>query len=143
MRRLVIAAVLLASPAVGLAGSSAIAAKAGSPSIECRVFHRPAVTSEPRRGPVIRLSAAHRIATTRAGQFGLRATVGTEPGERPLSAVSVRVWERRTGRAVASTLHQFGRSGPSNYFTGGHGFTGLVYAYSPSGAELQYYCRTV
>jgi hypothetical protein len=38
---------------------------------------------------------------------------------------------------------QFLESGPSNQFNGGNGFTGLVYAYLTSGAELQYFCRAL
>jgi hypothetical protein len=143
MRRLLPAAVLLASAVVGLAGSSATALRVGNLQIECRTAHRPTVTTAPRPGPVIRLSAVRRAVTARAGQFALRTTVGVEPGERDPSALSFRVWGRRTGKPVASTLHQFSGPRPSNQFAGGHGFTGLVYAYLPSGAELQYYCRAM
>ena len=143
VRRSLLAAVLLASTVVGLSGSSAVASRVGTWRIECRLAHRPTVTTAPRPGPVIRLSAPHSAATVRAGLFGLRATAGIEPGESDPSGLSIRVWGRRTGKPVASTLHQFGRAGPSNQFTGGHGFTGLVYAYLPSGAELQYYCRSI
>jgi hypothetical protein len=143
VRRSLLAAILLASTVVGLSGSSAVASRVGTWRIECRLAHRPTVTTGPRPGPVIQLSAPHSAATVRAGLFGLRATAGIEPGESDPSGLSIRVWGRRTGKPVASTLHQFGRAGPSNQFTGGHGFTGLVYAYLPSGAELQYYCRSI
>lgn len=144
MAKVLVAMVCLGTAAVGLVGSSAvIASPEGAVRIECRMFHRPAVTKVVRDGPVFRLSAARRIATGRAGQFRFRATAGAEPPGGDPRALSIRVWGRRSGRPVASTLHQFGPAGPSNQFAGGHGFTGLVYAYLPSGAELQYYCRAI
>jgi hypothetical protein len=59
---------------------------------------------------------------------------------------ALRVWVTPTGddRALVSHLFELSPdSGPINQFSGGHGFTGLNYAYDPvSGAELQYWCET-
>jgi hypothetical protein len=77
----------------------------------------------------------------RAGAFAFRATIGAGPGEP--GVLSIRVQSRSGGKPVASGLYQFLESGPSNQFNGRHGFTGLVYAYLTSGAELQYFCRAL
>ncbi len=65
---------------------------------------------------------------------------GAQDGERAL-----RLWVTPTGEqgVIVSQLFQLAvDSGPDNQFVGGHGFTGLSYAYDPvSGAELQYWCE--
>jgi hypothetical protein len=59
---------------------------------------------------------------------------------------ALRLWVTPSGEesVIVSQLFQLPlESGPSNQFRGGHGFTGLNYAYDPvSGAELQYWCET-
>lgn len=66
---------------------------------------------------------------------------GREDGERAL-----RLWVTQTAEPepLVSHLYQLPEDGwPVNQFVGGHGFTGLMYAYDPvSGAELQYWCAT-
>ncbi|MGE3962059.1 MAG: hypothetical protein AB7F65_10290 [Dehalococcoidia bacterium] len=66
---------------------------------------------------------------------------GREDGER-----SLRVWVTRTAEPepLVTHLYQLPEDGwPRDQFVGGHGFTGLNYAYDPvSGAELQYWCAT-
>jgi hypothetical protein len=65
---------------------------------------------------------------------------GRVDGER-----SLRLWVTPTGAedVLVTQLYQLPEdSGPTNQFVGGHGFTGLNYAYDPvSGAELQYWCE--
>jgi hypothetical protein len=67
-------------------------------------------------------------------------STGANEGERAL-----RLWVTPTGEqdVIVSQLFQLPvDSGPDNQFVGGHGFTGLSYAYDPvSGAELQYWCE--
>jgi hypothetical protein len=67
-------------------------------------------------------------------------STGAQDGERAL-----RLWVTPTGEqgVIVSQLFQLSvDSGPDNQFVGGHGFTGLSYAYDPvSGAELQYWCE--
>ena len=109
--------------------------------IRCSFAHRPSVTKDVRFGPVIQLSNSRRTVRGRAGAFAFRATIGPGPGEP--GALSIRVQSRSSGKPVASGLYQFLEPGPSNQFNGGHGFTGLVYAYLASGAELQYFCRAL
>lgn len=57
---------------------------------------------------------------------------------------ALRLWVAETGKDVEllGQLYQLQQeSGPQNQFVGGHGFTGLNYAYHPtSGAELQFWC---
>lgn len=140
MRTYGVPAGLVVAAVVAVIPNSAVARGDAALRIRCEMFHRPAVTMAVRRGPRFELSDSHPAVTGPAGAFGFRATIGDEPGSKH-EAISVRIWGRRSGKPVASTLHQFGPAGPSNQFGGGHGFTGLVYAYLPSGAELQYYCR--
>lgn len=57
---------------------------------------------------------------------------------------ALRLWvtENSAGRELFRQLYQLPQdAGPQNQFIGGHGFTGLNYAYHPtSGAELQFWC---
>jgi hypothetical protein len=57
---------------------------------------------------------------------------------------ALRLWVTEAGGNVEllSQLYQLAQdSGPQNQFVGGHGFTGLNYAYHPTtGAELQFWC---
>lgn len=68
-------------------------------------------------------------------------TAGRVGGERAL-----RLWVTPTGedRELVAQLFQLPEDdGPTDQFVGGHGFTGLTYAFDPvSGAELQYWCET-
>ena len=65
---------------------------------------------------------------------------GQIDGERAL-----RLWVTPTGEEeeIVAQLYRLPQdNGPDNQFRGGHGFTGLTYAYDPvSGAELQYWCE--
>jgi hypothetical protein len=132
---------LVGALAVGAAVTSGALFGKADPRIRCTFAHRPSVTKETRLGPVVQLSNSRRTVRGRAGAFAFRATIGAESGEP--GALSIRVQSRSTGKPVASGLYQFLEAGPSNQFDGGHGFTGLVYAYLPSGAELQYFCRAL
>ena len=56
-------------------------------------------------------------------------------------SVIVDVTDRGTREIVTRGLYQLRRDAlPPDSFEGGHGFTGLLYSYHPSGAELQHIC---
>jgi len=57
-------------------------------------------------------------------------------------ALALRVTPVGSDQPLTAQLYQFAPGvAPQNEFLGGHGFTGLGYAYHPaSGAELQYWC---
>ncbi|MDQ4077406.1 MAG: hypothetical protein M3220_14315 [Chloroflexota bacterium] len=65
-------------------------------------------------------------------------------GERPPRERSLRlaVVDSVSGQELGAQLYQLSLTeAPRNEFRGGHGFTGLAYAYHPeTGAELQYWC---
>jgi hypothetical protein len=71
--------------------------------------------------------------------FHAAYSTGTSNRER-----SLRLWVtgNDSGMELFRQLYQLPLdSGPTDQFIGGHGFTGLNYAYHPqSGAELQYWC---
>jgi hypothetical protein len=131
----VIAALGLASCS-GTGESNAGGAALGF-SIECSVFHRATPTSR-LRGKRVRLPGQNRQADVRAGPFGFSATFQLDPGEP--ATLSLEVLDRARKQTLARGLYQFRPSHPANQFRGGHGFTGLVYTYLPSGAELQHFC---
>lgn len=72
--------------------------------------------------------------------FHAEYTTGASDGERAL-----RLWVTPTAddEVIVTQLFQLPQDAtPANQFAGGHGFTGLTYAYDPtSGAELQYWCE--
>ncbi len=75
-------------------------------------------------------------------EFHAEYTTGGVDGERAL-----RLWVTPTAEeeVIVSQLFQLPQdAAPVNQFVGGHGFTGLTYAYDPvSGAELQYWCEAI
>jgi hypothetical protein len=116
---------------------------AGSPAgpqatrIECQLFHRVAVTREVRTGPIIRVSSQRPTARVQAGAFTFLAKLLAEPGylQQP-SALSIRISRRTTGKVIAAALYGHFKNDRAD-----HGFTGLLYTYTPSGAELQHFFR--
>jgi hypothetical protein len=140
MRVALSALAIAATGTVALGGGAAESGQVSSLRIDCRFAHRPSVTVDVRPGPRIVLSSNRRRVGAFVGPFAVNATTGAMLGSEP-GALSVRVSGRGSRKPVASTLHQFRADRPVNQFAGGHGFTGLVYAYLPRGAELQYYCR--
>ena len=73
-------------------------------------------------------------------EFHAEYAPGLDDNERAL-----RVWVTPTASEQLLSLQLYQLpidEGPTNQFVGGHGFTGLNYAYDPvSGAELQYWCE--
>jgi hypothetical protein len=111
-------------------------------SIVCTAAYRIS-TSEPLTEPdTIRLEDTDTVQSLPYIYLELHAqyTAGRVDGERAL-----RLWVTPTGEdtEVVSQLFQLPTDrGPTDQFRGGHGFTGLTYAYGPvSGAELQYWCE--
>lgn len=112
------------------------------PSIACHTAYRVSVTQPLTEVDTLRVGAADASQSMPYIYLTLHAeyTAGTLDGER-----SLRLWVTPTAddEVLVQHLYQLpSDSGPTNQFEGGHGFTGLTYAYDPtSGAELQYWCE--
>jgi hypothetical protein len=107
--------------------------------IECKLFYRGDVTRGVRTGPVIRLSNRRRAARVQVAAFIFLAKLLAEPfptAEPP--SLSIRISHSKTGKVIAAALYE----GVTNNHYATHGFTGLLYSYTPQGAELQYFCRS-
>jgi hypothetical protein len=109
--------------------------------VECKLFHRPAVTRQLRVGPTIRLSTRRRTARVRAGSFAFVVKLLSEPANAEPTSLSIRVTQRMRRKTIAAGLYQ--KIAKNMYDRTRHGFTGLLYAYTPTGAELQYFCRSL
>ncbi len=115
-------------------------AKAGK--IECHAAYRASVTVPIEREETITFTDSDAQQSISFADLDWHAQYGTGEldGERGLV-----LWVTATGQPdrLISQLYQLPlESGPQNQFRGGHGFTGLNYAYHPeSGAELQYWCE--
>lgn len=146
---LLIFAAILMSSCGGATPTEESAARASA--IVCSTAYRVAQTEPPTEVDTMRLTDADADAAA-AGGMGATAEMpyiyltlhaqywsGAADGERAL-----RLWVTPTAseELIVSQLFQLPtESGPTNQFRGGHGFTGLNYAYDPtSGAELQYWC---
>jgi hypothetical protein len=70
--------------------------------------------------------------------FTFAAKLFAEPANAESTSLSIRI-SHRTGRVIAAALYQH----VTNNDHAGHGFTGLLYAYTPRGAELQYFRRSL
>lgn len=132
--------VLLGSALAGCAGAATNPPKAAA--IVCHTAYRESQTEPPMSEETMRFTnedAAQSIPYVYLELHGQYAT-GQADGER-----SLRLWVTSPGEeeVIVTQLFQLPRdSGPINQFSGGHGFTGLTYAYDPtSGAELQYWCE--
>jgi len=137
MKRLMMLA-LVAAVMTGCASASG-----GPPAeIACEVSYRPSVAVPIQESRTITVSPENREEAVAAKfqDLSFQAAYTVPPTESPALLVSVLSHE---GRTVTSTLYQIPREGRMvNQFSGGHGFSGLVYVYAPaSGAELQYNCR--
>lgn len=133
MRR--IAALIL--PGLLLAACSSPAGGRGIPGhVLCEVMYR-------HDGLTSNQSVKVTTADPQKVQFAdlaFEARYSTPQTESPALAVTVVTPD---GQPVVNTLYQLDRTRPPvNQFAGGHGFTGLVYAFAPSGAELQFFCQT-
>lgn len=108
--------------------------------IECQAFYRPSVGQAPDDGMVITLGGQGDSGTAEYADMVFDVRLSDDPGEGP--ALIIAVTAKDGGEQILRQLYQIDRAkGLHNQFIGGHGFTGLVYAYHPvSTAELQFFC---
>jgi hypothetical protein len=118
---------------LGACGGGAGSEAAG---LRCSVAHRES-TSQAVEGQQEHRLGPGESADVAFGDLRWTARHDDDPGEGP--ALLVQVEER--GEPLATALFQLGRR-VRDQFRGGHGFTGLQYAYGASGAELQWWCRS-
>ena len=111
-------------------------------AIECHAAYRSSVTTAIEREETFMLSSAEPDAKIAFADLELSAVYFS--GERSGESRSLRVAVTPAGSSseLAAQLYQLSKAvPPQNEFIGGHGFTGLAYAYHPvSLAELQYWC---
>jgi hypothetical protein len=127
---------------------SSTAAQAATPSVPassgqsfvCKAFDRPSVYDSVKPVGEIRVSSPDdRSITSALFRFRVLYWNDRYDGRSFLTYV----YSKTSGKLIEESLFQLDRaSGPLNQFSRGeHGFTGLRYVYTPSGAELQYWCR--
>lgn len=134
------AALLLATVAVAAGcggGDDDGSASSEAAPLTCHTASRPAVTEPIDDERVVEL-AAEEGAVHDHGRLVWHAEHSVDPGEG--EALVVRV-EATDGALVTSSLFQLDGT-PRDQFRGGHGFTGLQYAYDPQGGELQWWCAS-
>ena len=123
-------------------GSSTGGTPAKTGKIVCYAAYRASVTVPIEREETITFTDSDAQQSISFADLDWHAQYGTGEldGERGLV-----LWVTATVQPdrLISQLYQLPlESGPQNQFRGGHGFTGLNYAYHPeSGAELQYWCE--
>jgi hypothetical protein len=106
--------------------------------IACHVFYRDSVEKSPDEGETLILVSDGDVARVERAKLTFEARYSDDGFEG--RSLSIHVTEG--GRAVGSHLYQLRRdAAPVNEFEGGHGFTGLAYAYSAAGAEMQHWCE--
>lgn len=111
-------------------------------AILCNTAYRPSVGEAITDSGELRFEDEDAVQSAAYDRLELHAQYGAgrSDGERAL-----RLWVTQAGEdaELLSQLFQLpDDAGPENQFAGGHGFTGLSYAYDPdSGAELQYWCE--
>jgi hypothetical protein len=128
------ALVLLALGAAACGGGGDEQEDADGP-IACHTASRGSVTLPIDEERAVEL-APGRPVTHEHGRLVWHAEHVVDAGEGESLVVRV---ESQDGALVTSSLLQLdGR--PANDFRGGHGFTGLQYAYDAGGAELQWWC---
>ena len=119
-------------------------------AVECHTAYRPSVTVTIELEQTLNLSSTENRKSVDLGDLRFAAiyfdgefrpgSSTSFPGEGRSLKVSVSSIE--DDREVTSQLYQLSKTEPpQNEFHGGHGFTGLSYAYHPtSPSELQYWC---
>jgi hypothetical protein len=114
-------------------------------SVECHTAYRSSVTVGIELEQTLELSSAENRQSIdlRDLRFAGIYFDGEFSGEGRFLKVSVSSIE--DDREVTSQLYQLSKTeSPQNEFHGGHGFTGLSYAYHPNTqSELQYWCVVV
>ncbi len=111
-------------------------------AVECHTAYRSSVTVGIELEQTVELSSTEDTKSVDLGdlRFAVIYYAGELSGEGRFLKVSVSSVE--DDREVTSQLYQLSKTEPpQNEFHGGHGFTGLSYAYHPtSKSELQYWC---
>lgn len=111
-------------------------------TVECHTAYRPSVTVGITLEQTLELSSTEDTKSVDLGdlRFGAIYFDGEFSGEGRF--LKVTVFSIEDDREVTSQLYQLSKTEPpQNEFHGGHGFTGLSYAYHPtSPSELQYWC---
>jgi hypothetical protein len=112
-------------------------------TIVCTTAYRSSLRVAIEHEETFTVTLQNHLATVRYDDLTLQATYAAEGLGGEALALSLRTTTTDSSAQVASTLYQFSASQPPrNQFAGGHGFTGLVYAFHPTTrAELQYWCR--
>jgi hypothetical protein len=127
---------------VGCSPGTGTEAEQGSAAldIECQAFYRSSVGQAPDDGTVLSLDGHGDSGAADYPDMAFDTRFNDDPGEGPALVISVTA--KDSGDQILRQLYQIDRAkGLHNQFVGGHGFTGLVYAYHPtSGAELQFFC---
>lgn len=110
-------------------------------AITCHTAYRAGVGQPISREEVLVLDAPGTQSRATFDDLVLLALYSTGEGEGG-RALALRVMPVEGSDPIAAQLYQLAPTQtPLNEFVGGHGFTGLAYAYHPvSGAELQYWC---
>ena len=107
--------------------------------VTCKIWYRKSVTRSPEHVATVELQGNHDIATASRGSLRFHAELWNDPYDGVSFKTSVSVGARA---ARTETLYQFGPRWRENPFQGGHGFTGLMYSYSPDAEEMQHTCST-
>jgi hypothetical protein len=110
--------------------------------ITCSTFYRSRETQPPKDGPVLTFDQPEQSETARFDDLVLRGQHINDEFEG--RSLSVSVSEEGRKHPLFNQLFQMEANGaPENIFgVTGQGFTGLLYAYAASGAELQFFCRS-
>ncbi len=131
------AVVLVAFTACGQ--DRAAAAREGRP-LTCETFYRSSVTRPLDDGPVLTLD---RHGQTEEAAFDDLTVVAIHlDDEFEQRSLSISVREDGREDPLVNHLYQMehGTSPANTFSTTGQGFTGLIYAYSSSGSEVQLFC---
>ena len=125
----------LSSPVTTSVGASGPPTQEPSPGptvfplrVTCKIWYRKSVTRSPEHVATVELQGNRDIATASRGSLTFHAELWNDPFDGVSLKTSVSVGARATR---TETLYQFGPEWRQNPFLGGHGFTGLVYSYSP------------
>ncbi len=108
--------------------------------VECQVFYRSSPAAGGFEERTLTLDSGDPAGSVEFDDLAFNAQYLDDAFEG--RALSISVTDPGTGRQHSAHLYQMDpERAPSNEFIGGHGFTGLAYAYHPtSSAEMQFFC---
>ena len=109
-------------------------------TVVCEVFYRSDSSQSLQAAPIITFSEGNHSETLTFDRMVFAALFQDDEFEG--RALSIAITDLNTEGDITRQLYQFDRQNPvENQFVGGHGFTGLNYAFQPgSFAEMQFYC---